>query len=83
MDHGLERVEQSLSINPASASALGLRGTLLLLKAEQESESDVKLSLLERGKESLDQALALNSNLSRTLDPPLRKTTRLLSGLDP
>jgi hypothetical protein len=79
LDLGIETVEKSLSINPKSASAMGLRGTLLLFKAEHEEASARKKELLRRAEESLSEAIAANPNLSITYQSSLAETRSLLS----
>ena len=80
LDLALEVVETCLSINPKSASALGLRGTLLLFAAQQEEAQARRGELLRRAEESLSEAIAVNPNLSSVYEPALAEARSLLSG---
>jgi len=71
VSEGLDLVEQALTINPRSAGAFMSRGLLYAAKSRAEKTQEARSQAVGQARDAFQDALRLNRNLQRDVQPHL------------
>jgi len=77
ISRGLQSISKALEMNPRSAEMIGVRGIFWFMQARSSSVDSQRKELLEKASGSFEEAIKLNSNLSRTFTPLLKQAESL------